>query len=84
MDGIEPELLDNAQAALERTPGVLSVPKLQLRWVGHRLQGAATIVVANAALSAVEETVGDARHQLGHALPKLDDVVIQPVTGPAS
>lgn len=84
MDGIEPELLDNAQAALERTPGVLSVPKLQLRWVGHRLQGAATIVVANATLSAVEETVDDARHRLGHALPKLDDMVIQPVTGPAS
>ncbi|UKA62894.1 cation diffusion facilitator family transporter [Arthrobacter sp. FW306-04-A] len=84
MDGIEPELLDNAQAALERTPGVLSVPKLQLRWVGHRLQGAATIVVANATLSAVEETVDDARHQLERALPKLDDVVIQPVTGAAS
>jgi cation diffusion facilitator family transporter len=82
MDGIEPELLDHAQTALESTPGVLSVPKLQLRWVGHRLQGAATIVVANRALSAVEETVEDARHQLGRALPKLDDMVIQPVTGP--
>jgi cation diffusion facilitator family transporter len=80
MDGIEPELLDSAQAALETTPGVLSVPKLQLRWVGHRLQGAATIVVANAPLSAVEETVGEARHRLGHALPKLDDMVIQTVT----
>ncbi|MBB6406549.1 cation diffusion facilitator family transporter [Arthrobacter sp. AZCC_0090] len=82
MDGIEPELLDHAQSALERTPGVLSVPKLRLRWVGHRLLGAATIVVANTALSAVEETVDDARHQLGRALPKLDDIVIQPVTGP--
>lgn len=80
MDGIEPELLDSAKAALEMTPGVLSVPRLQLRWVGHRLQGAATIVVANAPLSAVEETVSEATHRLGHALPKLDDMVIQPVT----
>jgi cation diffusion facilitator family transporter len=80
MDGIEPELLDGAQASLEQTPGVLSVPKLQLRWVGHRLQGAATIVVANAPLSAVEETVSEARHRLEHALPKLDDMVIQTVT----
>ncbi|GAA4051348.1 hypothetical protein GCM10023063_44200 [Arthrobacter methylotrophus] len=82
MDGIEPELLDSAQAALERTPGVLSVPKLQLRWVGHRLQGATTIVLTDAALSAVEEIVDNARHQLEYALPKLDDMVIQPVTRP--
>src|SRR5690349_14405441 len=80
MDGIEPELRDTAQAALEMTPGVLSVPRLQLRWVGHRLQGATTIVVANAPLSAVEETVGEARHRLEHTLPKLDDMVIQAVT----
>ncbi|MEW1821020.1 cation diffusion facilitator family transporter [Arthrobacter sp. NPDC080031] len=80
MDGMEPELLDSAQAALDMTPGVLSAPKLQLRWVGHRLQGAATIVVADAPLSAVEETVGEARHRLEHALPKLDDMVIQTVT----
>ncbi len=80
MDGIEPDLLDSAQAALEMTPGVFSVPKLQLRWVGHRLQGATTIVVANAPLSAVEETVNEARHRLEHALPKLDDMVIQTVT----
>ena len=80
MDGVEPELLDSAQAALEMAPGVLSVPKLQLRWVGHRLQGASTIVVANVPLSEVEQTVSRARHRLEHALPKLDDMVIQTVT----
>ncbi|GAB3571025.1 cation diffusion facilitator family transporter [Arthrobacter alkaliphilus] len=80
MDGVEPELLDSAQAALEMAPGVLSVPKLQLRWVGHRLQGASTIVVANVPLSEVEQTVSRARYRLEHALPKLDDMVIQTVT----
>lgn len=80
MDGVEPELLDSAQAALEMAPGVLSVPRLQLRWVGHRLQGASTIVVADVPLSEVEETVSRARHRLEHALPKLDDMVIQTVT----
>jgi cation diffusion facilitator family transporter len=82
MDGIEPELVARAQTAMEGTPGVVSVPKLQLRWVGHRLQGAATLVVADAAHSAVEETVDEARHRLGHALPKLDDMVIQTNTVP--
>lgn len=79
MDGIEPELVARAQAALEGTPGVLSVQRLQLRWVGHRLQGAATVVAADAPLSAVERILAEAKHQLGHALPKLDDMVIQVV-----
>lgn len=77
MDGIEPELLDRAQRALDQTPGVLAVSKLQLRWVGHRLQGAAMIVVADTTLSTVEETVHHAEHRLEHALPKLDNMVIQ-------
>ena len=80
MDGIEPELVARAQAALEDTPGVLAVQRLQLRWVGHRLQGAATVVAADAPLSTVEQTLEEARHHLGHALPKLDDMVIQVVT----
>lgn len=77
MDGIEPELLERAERALTDTPGVLSVSGLQLRWVGHRLQGAATILVTDNALSLVEETVREAEHRLGQVLPKLDGMVIQ-------
>ncbi|GAA4659895.1 cation diffusion facilitator family transporter [Arthrobacter cryoconiti] len=82
MDGIEPELVTRAQSALEGTPGILAVERLQLRWVGHRLQGAATVVVADAALSAVQETLHAAEHRLEHALPKLDDMAITPITDP--
>ena len=57
--------------------------QVQLRWVGHRLQGAATIAVADAALSAVAETIHAAEHRLGRALPELDDMVIRAVTAPA-
>ncbi len=80
MDGIEPELLDKAEHALEHTRGVLSVPRLQLRWVGHRLQGTATIQVADTTLAAVELVVHDAEHELSHALPNLDDMTIRTVT----
>ena len=80
MDGIEPQLLDRAQDALDTTPGVLAAPKLQLRWVGHRLQGAATIVVANTSLSEAETVADDAEHRIGHALPNLDDMPIRTVT----
>ncbi|WP_287933429.1 cation diffusion facilitator family transporter [Arthrobacter sp.] len=77
MDGIEPELADKALAALRGTPGVVGVERLQLRWVGHRLQGTAAVTAADAPLSAVEQTLEDARHHLERALPKLDDMVIQ-------
>lgn len=83
LDGIEPELVDRAEAALAGAPGVLAVSSVQLRWVGHRLQGAATIAVADAALSEVSETVHAAEHRLGHALPKLDGMVIKTVTASA-
>ncbi|QCB96807.1 cation diffusion facilitator family transporter [Arthrobacter sp. PAMC25564] len=82
MDGIEPDLLDRAGSALSGTPGVLSVSALQLRWVGHRLQGNATIVVADMALTAAEQIVLAAEHRLGHALPNLDTMSIRTTPAP--
>lgn len=81
MDGIEPELVEKAEHALEHTAGVLAVPRLQLRWVGHRLQGTATIrVAATSTLAEAEAVVHEAEHELGHALPNLDDMLIRAVT----
>ncbi|MBG6054083.1 cation diffusion facilitator family transporter [Salinibacterium sp. CAN_S4] len=80
MDGIEPELLEKAEHALEHTPGVLSVDRLQLRWVGHRLQGTATIQVLSGSLSEAESVVHAAEHELGHVLPNLDDITISTIT----
>ncbi|MDQ0679781.1 cation diffusion facilitator family transporter [Arthrobacter pascens] len=81
MDGIEPDLIDAAHKALEGTPGVLAVPRLQLRWSGHRLQGAATLLVAHdVSLAAAEQTTHEAGQRLSHALPKVDDMVLTPLT----
>jgi cation diffusion facilitator family transporter len=80
MDGIEPVLVDRAQSTLETTPGVLSVPTLQLRWVGHRLQGAALIVVADTSLSVAETVAHEAERRLARALPNLDDMAIRTVS----
>ena len=82
MDGIEPELLDRARTALAGTPGVDAVPALQLRWIGHRIQGNATIQVADMPISAGEQIVRDAGHRLGQALPHLDSISIRTTTGP--
>ena len=78
MDGIEPELVDRAEHTLEHTPGVIAVPRLQLRWVGHRLQGTAIIQIAGSSTLAEAEAIAhDAEHELGHALPNLDDMLIR-------
>jgi cation diffusion facilitator family transporter len=79
MDGIEPELADRARHTLQHTPGVLSVPSLQLRWVGHRLQGAATIMVADTSVSIAQATADEAEHELTLALPNLDAMIIRTI-----
>jgi cation diffusion facilitator family transporter len=76
MDGIEPELVDRVSVELLNVPGVAAVDRLQLRWVGHRLQGTATIVVEAATVEAAASVVHDAHHAVEHALPNLDDFVI--------
>jgi cation diffusion facilitator family transporter len=81
MDGIEPDLLDRARSALSATPGVEAVPALQLRWIGHRIQGNATIQVADMQVSAAEQIVRDAQRRVGHSLPHLDTIVIRTTAG---
>jgi cation diffusion facilitator family transporter len=82
MDGIEPELVDRARHALEGTPGIVGVKRLQLRWVGHRLQGAATLAVDHdSSILVAEQTMHEARHRLRHTLPKLDEMILTPTVG---
>jgi divalent metal cation (Fe/Co/Zn/Cd) transporter len=72
MDGIDPEIVERAEHALERTSGVLGVPSIRLRWVGHRLQGSATIQVAEMTLTEAENVTHEAQHEFAHELPNLD------------
>jgi cation diffusion facilitator family transporter len=76
MDGIDPDLLHRAEHALLDTPGVTSLDSLQLRWVGHRLQGAAVVRVES--MTDADATVHEAEHALGRALPHLEAIVIRP------
>ena len=40
MDGVDPVLVDTAEAALAAEPGVTGVRSVKMRWIGHRLYGA--------------------------------------------
>lgn len=84
MDGIEPDLVSRLEHALEETPGVLSVPRLQLRWIGHRLYGAATLQVAAAGFAEAEATARDAEAHARAHLPNLDDLHLAVTASPGA
>ena len=81
MDGIDPAIVDRAEHALEHADGVNGISSIKLRWVGHRLQGGATIRVGQVSVADAERIVHDAQHELAHALPNLDTFDIVTTTG---
>ncbi|PXA67980.1 cation diffusion facilitator family transporter [Cryobacterium arcticum] len=76
MDGIEPDLVDRANAALLTVPGITTVDRLQLRWVGHRLQGTAVVSIVAATTAEAATVVNEAHRVVNQALPNLDDFLI--------
>jgi cation diffusion facilitator family transporter len=79
MDGIEPELLHRAEHALRDTPGVQSVERIQLRWMGHRLYGAAQIIVTEPSLAGAQQHAISAAAHVRQALPNIDQFDVQPL-----
>jgi cation diffusion facilitator family transporter len=83
MDGVDPALVDRAEAALHAVPGVRDVSAVRLRWIGHHLHAEADIVVdADLSLLAAHELAADAEHQLTHAVPRLTGASVH--TDPAT
>ncbi|TDO41865.1 cation diffusion facilitator family transporter [Paractinoplanes brasiliensis] len=77
MDRVDPELVDRAEQALREIPGVRDVSGLRLRWIGHRMQAEAAIVVdAHLSLLAAHEIAADAEHQLTHRVPRLTGATV--------
>lgn len=79
LDGIEPELVDALDPALAHTVGVVGVERVQLRWIGHRMQGAARIQVRAASFEEAATIVATARDRALARVARLDDVTIESV-----
>ena len=77
MDAVEPELVDQAEAALRRVQGVEAVDSLRLRWLGHRLRAETDVTVAGT-LNVVEghAIAVEAEHRLLHDVPRLDAATV--------
>lgn len=77
MDAIEPDLVHRAEHALEDTPGVLGIEKLQLRWIGHRIHGTAVVMISpDSTVTHADGIRREAHHRLEHALPNVEDITI--------
>ena len=77
LDGVDPKLVDAAEAALAAQPGVKSVRRVRMRWIGHRLHADAELDIdPNTSLHVAHQIAHNAEHELTHAVSKLDTALI--------
>jgi cation diffusion facilitator family transporter len=77
MDAVDPAVVDAAEAALRRVPGVRDVAEVRTRWIGHRLRAEATVVVdGSLTLRDAHHIAVEAEHALLHAVPRLAAALI--------
>ena len=77
MDGVDPALLDAAEAALAAEPGVTGVRSVRMRWIGHRLHAEAELDIdPSTTIAEAHRIAHDAEHTLTHAVPKLSSALV--------
>ena len=77
LDGVDPEIVDTAEAALASRPGVKAVRSVRMRWIGHRLHADAELdVEPGTSLEEAHRLAHDAEHELIHEVPKLSSALI--------
>ena len=79
LDGVDPRLVDEAEQTLLAVDGITAVDQVRLRWLGHRLSVDATVATDPALpVAAFHQLEHDAEHDLGHTLPSLGSVRLNP------
>ena len=77
MDGVDPVLVDTAEATLAAEPGVTGVRSVKMRWIGHRLHADAELDIDPAtSLADAHHIAHEAEHTLTHAVPKLSSALV--------
>ncbi|MGW1256509.1 cation diffusion facilitator family transporter [Streptomyces sp. NPDC002513] len=84
LDAVDPALVDRAERALRRVPGVLGVGELRLRWIGHRLRAEVAVVVdGEVSVRRAHDIAVAAEHALLHAVPRLTAALVHADPAPA-
>jgi cation diffusion facilitator family transporter len=77
VDRIDPELVDTASTVLADRPGVRSVRRVRMRWVGHQLEADAELDVdPSLSLADAHRVAHGAEHELAHAIPNIGSVIV--------
>ena len=77
MDAIDEPLLDEVEAVLLATPGVLALGQVRVRWIGHALRAEAELVVASdLSLIAAHDIAVTAEHRLLHGVRRLTAALV--------
>jgi len=83
MDGVDPRIVDQSEAVLAGVPGVRSVQRVRVRWVGHELRADVELEVdETTSLSDAHRLAHDAEHRLVHAVPKLTEAIVHAYPSP--
>ncbi|GGK91095.1 cation diffusion facilitator family transporter [Curtobacterium luteum] len=78
MDAVEPGLVDRVEHVLLDSDRVVEVRTLQLRWTGHRLVGAATVLVDATDLAAASHLAEHAAAHVRTAVGNVDEFTVTP------
>ena len=82
MDGVDPQVVDGAEAGLAAVPGVTCIRSLRIRWIGHALHAEADVEVdPPLSLRQSHSIAHVAEERLRRTVPKLSGVSIH--TSPA-
>ena len=77
MDAVDPELVGRVETELRRTPGVLDVGEVRVRWIGHALRAECEVIVAHdLSLVDAHRVAEEAQHQLIHNIPRLTAALV--------
>ncbi|HEY8720124.1 cation diffusion facilitator family transporter [Pengzhenrongella sp.] len=77
MDGVDPDVVDQAEAVLAAVPGVRSVRRVRMRWVGHELRADVDLDIAEATTLADAHLLAhEAELHLVRAVPKLTEAIV--------
>jgi cation diffusion facilitator family transporter len=77
MDAVDPAIVDTIETTLHHTAGVLDVPSVKVRWVGHQLRAECILVVdPHLTVGAAHDVAVNAEHDLIHATPRLATALI--------
>jgi cation diffusion facilitator family transporter len=77
LDGVEPEVVDEARATSHGAPGVGNVSEVLVRWLGHRLRAEVNISVpSDITVAAGHRIAENVQHELLHRLSYLSSATI--------